>query len=200
MSQPKNKRLSDHDRTALCHFANKQIEATEDRAALDNAYEQAAEVVSAAVKKDNPPAEMKVLAKYDLAAPDGCIDISTGGGDYDRFTFRAGDKRMPMRPYSRRGCGYGSRRPILLEGDDAEKALAFFAADKARKSAVGARFSDFKALIYGTTSFNALAEVWPAVEAMREKIVGTGSALAVLSSDVVARIKADPALAGAPEA
>jgi hypothetical protein len=54
--------------------------------------------------------------------------------------------------------------------------------------------SDFKSLIWGTPSFNALAEVWPAVEAMRERIVGSNTALAVLSAEVVDRIKADPAL------
>jgi hypothetical protein len=40
-----------------------------------------------------------------------------------------------------------------------------------------------------------LAEVWPAVEAMREKIVGASTALSVLSDEVINRLKADPALA-----
>lgn len=191
---PKNKRLSDRDRLALYTFARDQIEATEDRTALDAAYERAADVISAAVRKDNPPADMKVLAKYGLASPDGCVPISTGGSNFEQFEFRADDKRIPMRPQARRGCGYGQRAPILLEGETEKAVDAYFAAGKSRKDAVDARYKDFKALIYGTPSFNALAEVWPAVEAMREKIVGTGTALAVLSNDVIQRIKADPAL------
>ena len=58
MSAPKNKRLSGHDRDALMGFADRQIEATEDRTALDAAYDAAAEAISAAVRKDNPPADM----------------------------------------------------------------------------------------------------------------------------------------------
>lgn len=192
--RPKNKRLSNQDRDALVLFAKKQIEATEDRTSLDNAYDFAADAISAAVKKDNPPADMKVLAKYGLADPDACIDISTGGFNYDQFNFAAGDKRIPMRPKTRRGCGYGGRSPILLEGESEKSFDAYTAAKKAREGAVKARTDDFKALIYGTPSFNALVEVWPAAEAMREKIVGTSTALAVLSTEVVDRIKADPAL------
>ena len=45
------------------------------------------------------------------------------------------------------------------------------------------------------TNFNALAEIWPAVEAMRGEIVGHGASLSVLSGEVVDRLKADPALA-----
>lgn len=193
-SASKNKRLSAHDRDALMSFAKKQIEATEDRTALDAAYELAAEAISAAVKKDNPPADMKVLAKYQLASPDPCIDIASGGYNYDRFRFRDEDKRIPMRPVSRRGCGSSGRPPIQLEGEAQAHWDVYQAAVKARETAVKARFADFKALIFGTPSFNALAETWPAVEAMREKIVGTSTALAVLSSEVVDRIKADPAL------
>jgi hypothetical protein len=200
MATLKNKRLTERDRIALFAFAKKQIEATEDRAAMDSAYEYAAEAVSEAVKKDNPPSDMKVLIKYDLAHLDRCINISTGGMDFDQFHFRDDDKRTPMRPYSRRGCGYGQRSPILLEGDAADRFRAYLAATKVYEASIKARGNDFKSLILGTTTFNALAEVWPAVEAMREKVVGTSTALAALSAEVVNRIKADPALAVLDEA
>jgi hypothetical protein len=190
----KNKRLAERDRSVLLNFAHNQIQATEDRAALDAAYERAADAISALVRKDNPPADMKVLAKYNLATPDSCIDISAGGYNYDQFEFRDEDKRIAMRPYSRRGCGGGRRPPILLEGE-AEQAFAEYrAAKKALEGARKVRINDFRALIYGTPSFNALAEAWPAAETWRDKIVGTGTALAVLSSEVVERLKADPAM------
>lgn len=196
MSKPalKNKRLSDRDRSALYAFAKRQVEATEDRAAIDAAYERAAEVISAAVKKLNPPADMKVLAKYKLASPDACIPVSTGGSNFDQFQFRGDDKRIPLRPESPRGCRFAGRSPILIEGEAQESFDAFQAASKAREEAVRARLSDFNALIYNTPSFNALVEVWPGAEAMREQIVGSSTALATLSAEVVDRIKADPAL------
>jgi hypothetical protein len=189
-----NKRLNDRDRTALLSFARQQIAATTDTAEIDAAYNKAADAISAAVRKENPPADMKVLAKYDLAHPDACIYVSTGGSNYEQFSFRTDDKRVPLRPYAARGCGYGRRNAILLTGD-AEKAFdAYRDLVEADKAARDGRASYFKALIYGTPSFNALAEVWPAAEAMRERIVGTGTALAVLSSEVIDRLKADPAL------
>ncbi|TXH53901.1 MAG: hypothetical protein E6Q97_11975 [Desulfurellales bacterium] len=179
---PKNKRLSN------------QVEATEDMSALDAAYDRAADAISAAVKKANPPADMKVLAKYDMASSDPCVPVSTGGSNYAWFYFRADDKRIPLRPASRRGCGSGNRDAVLLDGADAEAHREYERLTAERKKAVATRMRDFKALINGTPSFNALAEVWPAVEAMRERIVGSSTALAVLSDDVVQRIKQDPAL------
>lgn len=186
----KNKRLSERDRDVLLTFARQQIEATEKRAELDAAYERAADAVHGAVIARWPQKDMKVLARYDAAAADQCVYVSTGGSNYERFNFRDDDKRIPLRP-SQSGC---RRMPVLLEGTREAAYDTWRAAEKAREAAVRARLNDFKALIYGTPSFNALAEAWPAAETMREKIVGTGTALAVLSSDVINRLKADPAL------
>ena len=187
----KNKRLSDSNRATLLRFAYKQIDATQDRAELDATYEAAASAVAAAVERAFPAKDMKVLAKYAMASPDRCIYVSAGGnGDYDRFEFREDDKRIPVRPSQ-----YCRRQPVMLEGAEADAFTAFKAAETARKEALRRRGDDFKALIYNTASFNALAEAWPAVEEMREAIVGSGSALSVLSNDVMDRIKADPALA-----
>ena len=74
----KNKRLAERDRDALLQFAKKQIAATEDRTTLDAAYERAADAIAALVRKENPPADMKVLAKYGLAGIDSCVAISSG--------------------------------------------------------------------------------------------------------------------------
>lgn len=191
----KNKRLAERDRDALLQFAKKQIAATEDRTTLDAAYERAADAIAALVRKENPPADMKVLAKYGLAGIDSCVAISSGDGDVQQFEFNKDDPRIPMRPYSRRSCGYGQRAPILMDDATHEIHKVYAAELKASKDQAAKRYSDFKALVWGTNSFNALAEVWPAVEAMREKIVGTSTALSVLSDEVIDRLKADPALA-----
>lgn len=189
MTTLKNKRLNDRDRQALYRFAHKQIMATEDRTALDAAYERAADAIHAFVTKENPPKEMEILKRHGVARLDSCIYVSTGGYSYERFEYRDGDKRIALRPY--RDC---NRQPVQLPAEAEAAFDAHKAAEKTHEAAVKARLNDFNALIYGTPSFNALVDVWPAAEAMREQIAGSATALAVLSSEVVDRIKADPAL------
>jgi len=185
----KNKRLNKRDRDALLKFAGSKIEATEDCAALDAAYERAADAIYAVVLEKAPQKDMAVLKKYGMATSDACIFVSTGGYNYERFEYRRGDQRIALRP--ERDC---RRQPILLYGD-AEKAYdEYKAQEKARSAAIKSRYRDFAALIEGAPNFNALVEAWPAAEVMRESIVGTSTALAVLSSEVIDRIKADPAL------
>lgn len=187
---PKNKRLSDANRATLLRFAKKQITETQDSAAFDAAYDAAATAIASAVERAYPSKDMKVLARYDMASPDACIYVSDGGfGDYDQFCFRDGDKRIPTRPDR-----YCRRQPILIEGSEADFWRAYNVAKADYDGAIERRYADFKALVWNTASFNGLAEVWPAVEALREEIVGSGAALSTLSDDVVARIKADPAL------
>ncbi len=187
---PKNKRLNDRDRDAIMAFATKQIISTEDSAEVDAAYELAAVAVHAAVVAKFPQKDMVVLARYGAASPDKCVFVSTGGINYDRFNFRDGDKRIPLRP-DKGGC---NRQALLLTGD-AEAAYDDYTAKlKKLEAERKARRRDFSALVSGTPSFNALVEVWPAVDTLREQIVGSSTALAVLSSEVVDRIKADPAL------
>jgi hypothetical protein len=186
---PKNKRLSQGDRDTLLSFASKQIRATEETADLDASYERAADAIYAAVIAKHPQKDMAVLARYGAAAPDACVYVSTGGSNYDRFLYRPGDKRIALRPD--RGC---NRQPVLLEGDGEAAYEDFKAKTKAHDDARAKRLADFKALIFGSTSFNAVVDTWPAAEVLRESIVGSGTSLAVLSSEVVDRLKADPAL------
>jgi hypothetical protein len=191
MTKLKNKQLSNANRETIMRLASRQIKETQDSAALDAAYEAAADVIAAAVERRYPAKDMKVLQRYDMARPDACIYISDGGyGSYDRFTYRDGDKRIPLRP----GSSCRSMAPLMLEGDEAKAYRAYLAADKEYQAALKVRYNDFKALIYNTTNFNALAEIWPGVEALRGEIVGLSASLSVLSDDVVQRIKVDPAL------
>lgn len=192
-NQPKlkNKRLSNYDRERLISFARKQIKETADSAELDAAYDAAAESVAAAIKAKWPQKDMAVLRRYDAASVDHCVYVSTGGSNYEQFTFRADDKRTPMRPNGR-GC---LRIPVMLEGDAEAAYKAYLKASEEATSAAAARLSDFKALINGSRNFNEVADVWDAANELRSSIVGEATALAVLSADVVSRIKADPAYA-----
>jgi hypothetical protein len=186
----KNKRLSQGNRDDLYRLARKQVKATADAAALDNAYEHAAQAVHAAVVAEYPQKDMAVLVRYDAASKDACIYVSSGHYNYDRFCFRDDDKRIPLRPGS--NC---NRAAFLLKGEALAAYDAYKDAEKAHEAECARRLSDFKALIYGAKTFNEVASIWPAAEAMRESIVGTGTSLTVLSNDVVSRIQSDPAAA-----
>lgn len=189
----KNKRLADRDRAALYNFAKRQIEATQDRAELNAAYDAAADAVHAEIARRWPQNEMKVLAKHDCAALDPCVYVSSpeSAFNYDEFCFRDKDKRIALRP-SRTNC---RRQPIGLDGEAGETYARYLALKKADAAQVATRLNDFKALIYNTANFNALAEAWPAIEVMRGEIVGSGAALSILSNEVRERLQADPAMA-----
>jgi hypothetical protein len=187
----KNKRLSERDRDALYSFARKCIAETQDASAVDAAYDVAAQAVHDALVEKYPQKDMRVLERYDAATADSCVYVSRGHYDYDQFCFRDDDKRIPLRPGRSGGCN--SRNAFMLEGERADAYAAYTKAKEAHESAIRQRFNDYKALIYAAKTFNEVSEVWPQAEQLREAIVGTSSALVVLSNDIVARIKSDPA-------
>lgn len=191
MSNLKNKRLSEANRETILLFASKQIKETEDRSALDAAYELAADAIYAKILSDNPPSDMAVLQKYNLAHKDQCIYVSTGGYNYERFDYRDGDHRIIMRA-RQENC---QRQAIKLDAGAEAATDAYRAAMKSVEKDRAVRLNDFRALVKGMTTFNDLVEAWPAVEVMRTAIVGSSSALTVLSSETIDRIKADPAFA-----
>lgn len=191
-AQPKNKRLNQSDRETLYALARKKVKETQDRTALDGTYDAAAAAISAQMKAMYPPADMAVLNRYEQASRDACIFYSTGGSNYERFQFRDDDDRTPLRPNDR-GCNW--RTPFLLEDENSAILTAYRNAEAEINAEIKRRENAFKALIWGAKSFNEVVSVWPGAEALRENIVGTGTALAVLSAEVVDRIRSDLALA-----
>jgi hypothetical protein len=185
----KNKRLSLSNRQVLFDLASKQVRATADTAIVDAAYDAAADAIHAVLVGKFPQKDMKVLARYDCAQEDACIYISSGGYRNDRFEFRDGDKRIVFRP----GTSCNQRSPHLLDGEAQLAFDAFQLATKARDAEIKARLSDYKALIYGANTFNEVVAVWPAADALRDSIIGSGTALMVLSGDVIDRLKVDAA-------
>lgn len=188
----KDKRLSEANRDALLALAYRRIEATAETNDFDAAYSAAAEAVSLKMKEMFPAKDMTVLRKYELTTNDTCIHYSLGGfGDYGQFCFREGDKRIPVRP-KRSRCN--SRTPILFDGNGADAISAYNRALKTHESDIAQRKSDFRALIRNSQTFNQVAAIWPDAETLRETIVGSGTALSILSDEVVARLQSDPAL------
>lgn len=190
MATSTNKRLSGSDREIILNFATRQIDATADTSQFDAAYERAADAIHAAVIARWSQKDMRVLERYDAAKSDACVYVSTGGSNYERFVYRADDKRIVLRP--KQNC---SRLPVTLNSDGEAAFDGFVAAQKAAKEQRETRIADFKALIFGTLTFNALVEVWPALEALRTTICGSRSAVSILSADVVSRVQGDAAFA-----
>lgn len=188
----KNKRLSDSNRRELLDYAVTLVRETEERTAMNSAYNAAADVIVEAVERNFPTNDMMVLQRYSMAAKDYCIYISNGGhGDYHQFTFLEDDKRVPLRPTHR--C---RNQAVLLEDDEAKVLHEYSTIKSAFDEAVRQRAMDFKSLIYNCATFNQLVEIWPGAEKMRAKIVGSSTALSIMSDEVLARIKTDPALKG----
>lgn len=180
-------------RDALKSLANKLIVSTADKGPLDKAYAEAAKAVNALMVKLYPPAEMAVLRKYGQATPDQCVFISTGGSNYERFEFRADDPLVPVRPGSMRSCN--QRTPHLLDEAQERAVKAYNDTKKAYEKDIAQRRKDFDTLIDSALTFEELVAVWPSADQLRERILGTSRAIAVMSAEVVERIRADAALA-----
>lgn len=185
------KKLNQDNRAWLYNKARERILETQDKKLLDSTYKAAANVVASLVVKKFPQADMAVLERYKVARHDRCVYISTGGGDYQRFEFRENDKNIPLSP----GEGCNRRTPYLLDDKQALILKAYFGAQKDHDKAIEVRTHDFRNMIYTVKTFEALATLWPGAEAYRDVICGPREqALSVMSSEVLARITADPAL------
>lgn len=187
-----NKTLNKADREALMEFANRNITCPDEKAALEAAYSAAKPLVLQTIHTRFPPADMAILERYGAARRDDCIRF---GGSYDTdstFYFNSGDPDVPLVP-RQSGCGqlyYEWSR----EARDSLNAyvLARQKLEKARRS----KMEDYRRLIVGSRMFNDVVEVWPAAEALRPKLIPKTKeqrALAVLSEEAIARIKADNA-------
>ena len=181
--------LNNRHRESLQFLAAKLVKQSQDRAALDAAYEAAAEVVASIVEAKFPKADMEVLKRYNVGRVDRCIYVSPGYGGMQQFHFRDDDNRAPHVPD--RWCN--NRTPHLLTDEQAAIIDAWVTAEREYKASVDKRKGDFFALISVSRTFEDLVEVWPAAAQLREKICGANTALTTINDDVIARLKADPA-------
>lgn len=192
MTKMRDKRLNSADRDLLLAFAQKHITCPHEQEAYEAAYTAARVVVLAAVHAKFPVKDMKVLERYGASHHDSCVRF---GGAYDTdatFYFKRDDAKIPLVPrYS--GC---STRAYDWS-DEARKVTATYQlAAQALKKARDAKVNDYRRLILGARSFNEIVSVWPAAETLRSKIIPDTveqRALAVLSQDVIEKIKADNA-------
>lgn len=190
--EPKNKLLNQRDRDLLYKFAAEHISAPAEKQAVDTSYEKCKQFVLATVNKAFPPADMKVLEKYGAARVDCCIRF---GGPYDHesvFQFRDDDKSAPLLPRYN-DC---SSRQYDWTTDERKALNAHVLAVRKLHAALAAKREDYRKLIVGCRTFNEVTTIWPAAEKLRNTIIPATveqRALAVLSEEAIARIKADNA-------
>lgn len=192
MAKTKDKTLNKVDRKKLFEFAKANVKCPAEQAALDAAYKTAKPFVLSVVHLRFPPKDMKVLDRYGAARRDECVSF---GGFYDSdsvFRFRANDVDIPLVPRQ------NSCRELSYDwSKEARDALnAYVLAKQAHKKAVDQKIEDYRRLIMGSRMFSDVVAVWPAAEVLRERLMPKTveqRALAVLSEDAIARIRADNA-------
>lgn len=190
MAKAKDKVLNKGDRDQLIIFANKNIKCAAEEAEMNVAYEEAKPFVLAAVEAKFPVEHMLILEKYGAARRDECIRY---GGRYDHDSVFHLKKSEAVLVPRFSGCNE-------LDYDWSKEAKAALQAYGLAKlifeKAFKAKLADYRTLITGCRTFNEVASVWPAVEALRPKLIPDTTekrALSVLSEDALARIRADNA-------
>ncbi len=181
-------RLNNSTRQFLFARAAEMLPPTDEDAAENDAYAAAAEHVTACVEAVLPPKDMRVLTKYQVAAPDQCIR----GCDLDssrvvQFRYRT-EIEAPLAP-----TRYCATRSIPLSADAVAAIDAYEKASSAAAAVRETRLRDYRSLIYAARTFEDVVEVWPAAEAHRDRVCGARTQIVALTDDVIERIKADNA-------
>jgi len=189
----KDKTLNAELRNLLKRFAFENVKSPKEQAAFDAAYAKAKPLVIDTVTAKYPAKDMKVLDKYGAAVHEKRVAY---GGYYDNeSTFYFLDKDAQSAPLVPRHVthnhiSYGWTKEVRAALD------AYVLARQALNKALDEKKADYTRLIEGSRTFNEVVAVWPAAEQLRPKIVPATveqRALAVLSEEAIARIKADNA-------
>lgn len=181
-------RLNQNHRSMLTAFAEKAIECKAEQKARDKAYERAEAAVVRCIEKQFPPADMQVLKKYAVASDSGCVNGGDPNGAYVRFNFDD-DRVVPLRP----GYGYRGGASVSFDAKAKELIDVYALAEHALTEARNRKLGDYEALIRTAVSYEDVLDVWPAAAVLSEKIRRQQTALVVLSSDLIATIRADNA-------
>lgn len=185
-------RLNTRFRNMLMRHARDARPTYREDEAAQGAYAVASSLVRSCVESMFPPKDMRLLRKYQVAAPDYCIR----GCDLDtsrvvQFTFRSDDEG-PLTPNR-----YCSSRSIPFTAETVSAIDAFEKAKAVVTDIEDRRMTDYRALIYAAKTFEDVVEVWAGAEELRASICGSRTQVVALSDDVVARIRADAELVSA---
>lgn len=174
------RRLLQWMRERLSGHADKVVLPVKEKKALDAAYAKAAPLVRGVIAKRYPPADMKVLQRYEAGKQRDEFKLQFPNGVVTQFTFDDGDG-----PYTA-SCGYSS--PMYLA--DAPTAAAVDRWEVARgeyNEERKKRLAAYGALIAGAGYVEDITDVWPEVAG----ILPAGSPPIPLGPEQIALVKSD---------
>lgn len=184
-------RLNYEYRSFLQEYARATVKCPVEEKAFDHAYVAMADVVRKLVQAKYPPRDMKVLGRYELVEHACEVKFNLSAGGVVAFNFRQKNGKWgaqtPMRPRT-----YEAGRKVF-QLDEANTKI-YYAYDTARtvfENLLKAKLADYDALIKSATTLEEVEKVWSEASIMRTRIVK--NLPAVLSEDVVKRIRADVA-------
>lgn len=197
--KPKDRRLNALYRQKLENFARRNLQVDKEHQAYLDVYHEARPLVLALVVDRYPRADMEVLKRYDLARNDSCFHI----GNHDsqnKFELRTEDIEEHQVLVPKGNCWervYTKADRELINLVQKVNLLN----DKWHE-AKEKKLWHYVQAIRSTSTFNELAAVWPAIEILRDEIVGTedtprSKALSILSADTIAFLQQDNAGAAA---
>ena len=177
-------RLNEALRGRLNTLVNELVYLPALRDRVEDAYITVEPLVRGAVEAKFPQRDMKVLAKYEAAQIDDCIDLQLTAGDVKRFIFK--DKTGPL---VAKKTYHG--QVYLADATVTDAFLEWWNAKSANDEKTKALQNDYRALIQGAKTLEEIIEIWPEAEQISQ--YARSQALTVLSQDVIARIRADVA-------
>ena len=193
-------RLNQAHRSTLKELACRVVDVPAEAKAEDAAYQKAAPLVRALVEAEFPPAEMKVLAKYECTRRDRCINVQAETGGVEQFRFRVKDPANdydgsegeddnldhPVIPSRSGSC----RNRIYIASAKTHAAVAAWVkAEDVRRKALKEKLDKYLAFIAAAATYEQVLEIWPEASQVSDSI--TRNLPMSLNNDMLAEIKAD---------
>lgn len=194
---PAPTRLNARHRDVLENLARKIVDVPAEAKAEEAAFNRAESLVRAAVEAEFPPAEMKILAKYEVARRDRCINVQSDAGGVEQFVFHTRDTKLeefedegadethPLVP-DRYGCRH---RIYIVNAKTWNVVHAWKTARDAKRKALNEKLDKYLSFVRSATTYEQVLEIWPEASQVQDRIVS--NLPSTLSTEVLAEITAD---------
>lgn len=179
-------RLNVAMRDRLMAMAKDFINVAAEQQAVDRVYDRAKETMKREVLACFPPADMEILKRYDLI--EKLLTVRFVYVDealrqhYAQFSLPPNQNAeffvVPARSFN-----------VKMSAKASEVLKKLEAAQATLHTKLTARLSDYRALVYGHATLEAVEEVWPEASKLRPSL--GCRAVSTLSPDVLSRIQAD---------
>lgn len=189
-------RLNAAHRSTLKALVHRVVDVPIEAKAEEAAYQKAESLVRALVEAEFPPADMKILAKYESARRDRCINVRLDAGGDENFTFRNAKRsdndyadsdsdEHPLVPDTR-SC---KNRFYLANAKTSAAVSAWRKAEDTRREELAAKISKYETFIDVATTWEQVLETWPEAAQVSDSIVR--NLPAAINADTLAEIKRD---------